>query len=396
MNLNLIGAKLRTNRVLYNIYYYAFSAIIRCLGIFVPCKTNQIIFVSFGGLKYDDSPKEIYLAMLDDVRFKDFNFIWAFSSPQKHSIPKGEKIKIDTIKYFYHLLSSKIWITNSSVERGLSLKKKRNIYLNTWHGSPIKKMGSDLSKENASFTSNSKNSWDVQLAQSEYEADVFSKVFKIPLDRIKVIGLPRNDRLAKVGKSEITKARAAIGLPDNKKIILYAPTFREYEKDTLDRSIVKLHLDLRRWQKELGDDYILLIRAHYDVVNSIDFSSNSFVRNVSSYENLNDLLIASDMLISDYSSIFFDYSILEKPMFCYAYDYDEYEAKRGMYFDIRKELRSPLAITETDLIEEIKDIDFDYRNSITRRFKNKYVTEFGNASVKSLDIIYNLIERYGN
>jgi CDP-glycerol glycerophosphotransferase len=113
---------------------------------------------------------------------------------------------------------------------------------------------------------------------------------------------------------------------------------------------------------------------------------SEFLRNVSAYPSLNDLMMASDMLISDYSSIFFDYAIQGKPMLCYCYDYETYAEKRGMYFDIREWL--PSASNEEELIRLIGNTDTTTRNEATIKFQQEYVTEYGHATEKSLDIIY--------
>lgn len=396
MNIGKFSSWLRSNKNIYLLYYYILSSLLRFLGIFIRTNPKRILFVSFGGLKYDDSPKDIYLALIKDASFSDHEFYWAFTDKAQFTVPKGEKIPINSLKYFYYALSSGIWITNSSIERGLSFKKSNIIYINTWHGSPIKKMGSDLPLTNESFKSKGRNSWNIQLAQSEFEANIFSRVFNIESSKIKVIGLPRNDRLAKVSSEEVTVLKKKLGLPLGKKIILYAPTFREYMKDDSYNSIFPIPLDIPRWHNELGNDYIVLIRAHYDIMAQLNLPPTGFAIDVSSYANLNDLMIVSDMLISDYSSIFFDYSILERPMLCYAPDYYEYNEKRGVYFDIRKELGDPIISTENDLLIRIKNLDLDKSVQIVRNFKNKYVTAYGNAINLTVDILHNLITNKQN
>lgn len=383
-----IGAFLRSNEGIYNIYFYLGSSLLRFIGFFLPINRNRILFSSFGGLKFDDSPKEIYQTILGDDRYKDKELIWAFSSPEDFSIPRGKKVRIDTIKYFYYALSSKVWITNSSIERGLSFKRRRIFYLNSWHGTPIKKMGCDLSSDNESFTSKAKNHWNIQLSQSPYESDIFSRVFGVKPENFRIFGLPRNDSLSKDTGLKNTTLRKKMGLPLDKKIILYAPTFREYQRDSDYSSTINIPIDFKRWQYELGEEYVLLIRAHYDIIKSLDIPQSDFVKDYSSYQSLNDLLIISDILISDYSSIFFDYSILGRPMLCYAYDYDEYESKRGLYFDIRKELHMDSQMTEDYILNELKNLDFEFRKKIADEFRKKYVTEYGSSAINTVNLIY--------
>src|SRR5699024_10412232 len=174
---------------------------------------------------------------------------------------------------------------------------------------------------------------------------------------------------------------------------LYAPTYREYEKDNLGRSLFKLQFDLETWQRELGDNYILLLRLHYESILDIDIDKyNEFVLDVSNYSNLNELMIASDLLISDYSSMFFDYSILNKPMICYTYDFEKYSNLRGLYFDLRKYIPGG-SISEKELLLLIKDYINNNRTEEVKKFRNKYVEYYGDATTKSLDCIENILNK---
>ena len=152
-------------------------------------------------------------------------------------------------------------------------------------------------------------------------------------------------------------------------------------------------INLKLWEEKLGRNYVLLFRAHYEVVKVMNVTSNEFVRDVSAYPVLNELMIVSDILISDYSSIYFDYSVMDKPMLCFAYDYDEYQSKRGMYFDVRKELECTDMDTEDKVIQEILSMDLEKRIAVTRSFRDKYVTSFGTATKQSLYLIYEGIKK---
>ena len=153
-------------------------------------------------------------------------------------------------------------------------------------------------------------------------------------------------------------------LPLDKKIILYAPTFREFNNYQFQTPI-----EWNKWNKYLSDEYIIILRAHHAVVGSMNIEGmEHFIYDFSSYSNLNDLMIISDILISDYSSIFFDYSILDKPMFCYAYDYEEYSNKRGLYFDIRNEISGGFS-SESELINQIIKMDYESAKKSTGDFR---------------------------
>jgi len=141
------------------------------------------------------------------------------------------------------------------------------------------------------------------------------------------------------------------------------------------------------------DDCCLLVRAHYEVAQMIDFSERSNVLDVSGYPHLNDLMMISDILISDYSSVFFDYSILHRPMICFAYDFDEYSKNRGMYLDVSKELPCHMVVNENELYEEIKNTlcQYDEACKKTAAFQKKYVSEFGRGARLTCDYLVEIL-----
>ena len=376
---------LKYNKLAFTTYYYTMSAAINLLKVFVKPDDKLLLFNSFAGRKYDDSPKAIYEIMRKDSRFKGYHFVWAFHQPEKYTVKGAKKIKTDGLQYFITALKARAWITNSSFERGLNFKGKNTFYLNTWHGSPIKKMGGDIAKDNQSFGAKGKNKTDIMNAQSKFEANIFSKCFGIPRSHFLEVGLPRNDELANYTEHYRSELRRKLSLPSNKKVILYCPTFREYDKDENLGVVLAPPMDLKKWEKALGDEYILLMRAHYEVSKVMEIKENEFIRNVTDYPVLDELMIASDILISDYSSVFFDYSIMDKCMLHFTYDYDKYEEKRGMYFDIRKYLNG--ASNEEDLINILLDLNEASEISKTQAFRNKYVNYYGKAAVQTVDCI---------
>ena len=381
-------------KLLYSIYYYIGSLGINIMKIFIKPQDNLILFVSFGGKKFDDSPRAIYEKMINDSRFGEYTFVWAFNKPEKLEIARGRKIKIDTFEYYVMALKARCWITNSTIERGLNFKGKNTFYFNTWHGTPIKKMGSDIDSSNKSFKSKVKE-WEVDrmTAQGNFEADIFSRVFNINREKFIPIGLPRNDVLHNYTDDMKPKILSKLGINEDKKVILYAPTFREYDRDTQMNCIIDIPIDFNKWKSKLGTEYIILFRAHYEVAKKLDIDKyRDFVIDVSNYPVLNELMIVSDMLISDYSSIFFDYSILNKPMISFTYDYEKYSKNRGMYFDIRKQLLGG-SISEDELIDIIKDLPVEECLEKVKLFREQYVEFYGSATEKSLDIIIENISK---
>lgn len=378
------------SKLLYDLYYYFGTFIINLLKRTLKPDPKLIVFNSFGGKKYDDSPKAIYSKMLEDQRFNDYKFVWAFSNPATFSIPRGNIVKVDSIQYYKAVLKARVWITNTTMTRALGFTGINTFSLNTWHGSAIKKIGTDAINE-GTFVSKNSNFDSIFLAQGVYDRSVFSQAFNISKEKIKIIGLPRNDELA-VPKSlsEINSIKEKLSIPLEKKVILYAPTFREYVREG-SACILDLPIDFEKWKKTLEEEYVLLIRAHHAIIKTMSIVENNFIKDVSIYPHLNDLMIVSDILISDYSSIFFDYAIQGKPMFCFSYDYDQYEKERGMYFDIRKELDNDNLDTEEKMLSAIINIDVEKRIEVTKKFRDKYVQKYGTATLDTLDLINNAI-----
>lgn len=355
------------------------SLILKSLSLIVKVKKKQVLLCSFGGKRYDDSPKVLYDYMIDHPSFKDYEFIWAFTDPDLFEIPKGKKISINSLKYFWVAINSGIWISNVSIERGLRFKTSENYYINTWHGTPLKKI---CSEANSSSIDIDPKGMDLMCCQSEFDKKIFSRLFDIHEDNILMVDLPRNDSLLKYRVDDCIRIKQSLGIELSKKVILYAPTFREYDVEN-NKFILSKYIDFEKWSLELGQEYVILFRGHYLISQSLSLKTSSHVKDVSGYPILNDLMVISDILVSDYSSIFFDFSILEKPMLCYAYDYEMYSRKRGMYFDIRNELLT--VYNEMQLLKVLRNLNNEELREKSKQFKIKYAPNPGKSSEKLIN-----------
>ena len=379
---------LKYNRLLYKAYYYVLSFCFFCIRPFIRPDDKLILFNSFAGRKFDDSPKAIFDEMKKDQRFKGYKLVWAFHQPEKFAVDGAEKIKTDGFKYFITVISARVWITNSSVERGLNIKGKNNYFFNTWHGTPLKRMGSDISADNESFgnkRSKKISSYDAFCSQGNYETEIFSRAFRIPKQRFIEAGLPRNDILANYTEEYRRQLREKLNIRPDQTVILYCPTFREYDREGNLGVVMAPPVDLKKWERELGNGYVFFMRAHYEVSKAMTAENSFFVRDMTDYPDLNELYIAADLLISDYSSVFFDYSITGKPMLHFCYDYDKYSSERGMYFDIREKISG--AETEDGLIALIKGMNAEEERKKTAAFRSQYVNFYGSAAKKAVDCI---------
>lgn len=371
--------KVKNNKVIYNLYYYVMSFIVNFIKCFIKTDKKLILFVSYGGRYFNDSPKYIYDAMKKDVRFKEYKLVWAFREPKEFNVEN--KVKIDTFKFYRIALKSRCWITNVNIERGLNFTGKNTYYFHTTHGTLPKLNGNDV-RTGDFFGWNFKYKYDCSCAQSELEKKLQLSMFGLKPEQVLVCGYPKNDVLANVTDEMKNSIKKKLGIPKEKKVILYAPTFRE--KNTSDMTVP---IDFKKWEDFLGENYIVLFRAHPIIINKIKLNKKSeFILDVSNYADNNELMIASDILISDYSGIFFEYGILHRPMYCFGYDYEQYEKNRGLYFDLRKELPSG---SENEILEHIKYGDYYQEDmKLVEKFINNYISEYGHATQKAIDNIY--------
>ena len=375
-----------------------------------PKKVDQkrVLFESFVGRKYCDSPKAIYEYLLNSEEFKDYEFVWFFLNPNDGAHlannPRTRVVKHGSREYFKLYATSKYWITNSRISDAI-LKKKNQIYLQCWHGTPLKKLGFDIKVEEGNSMNSIKDihykyqvdskKYTYLLSPSAFCTEKFTSAFNLKAvgkeDIIIEKGYPRNDYLVNYHQSDIERVKKALNLPSDKKIILYAPTWRDNQHQSGLGYTYKTEVDFDRLRKELGDEYVILFRAHYFVANKFDFSKYAgFVYNASLYDDINDLYIISDILITDYSSVFFDYSILKRPIIYYMYDLQEYQQVLRDFYISLDELPGKIVETEDALLEAIGNVDALTYDEKYKKFNDTYTyLDDGKAAERVVKFVFN-------
>ena len=367
----------------------------RSLGKKVDAKL--MIFNAFNGKSYADSPKAIYKYMLNSEKYKDYKFVWSFKNPENYEFLK-ENDRTIVIKhggkiYEQYLAKAKYWVFNYRAADH-QYPKKNQVYVQCWHGTPLKRLGYDL--ENTNNVLNTKNEvrykykidakkFKYMVSPSSFTTEKFISAWNLKEakkeDCIIEKGYPRNDFLYNYTKNDVRDIKKKLGIEGiNKKIILYAPTWRDNQHTSGVGYTYKTAIDFDYLKEKLEQDYIILFRAHYLVASEFDFKKyEGFIYDVSRFDDINELYVISDLLITDYSSVFFDYANLKRPIIFYMYDLAEYQNEtRGFYLDL-KELPGNIVKTEKDLIQEINN-KFVY-NEKYKAFNKKYnYLEDGNAS----------------
>ncbi|OUM21130.1 CDP-glycerol glycerophosphotransferase family protein [Butyricicoccus porcorum] len=385
-----IKAFVKQNKAIYSLYFYLGSFFLRLIGLFIKTDPQLILFISYGGQKYDDSPRVVYEYLLKHPISFEHKYIWAFIEPDK--FPQvHNRVKVDTMAYYITAMRAGVWITNSSASRGLNFRKKQTRNYLFQHGmAGIKRIGTDVELFDKAFRIGFHETFDAVFIEGKKELDILPRAWQMDPSVFYTTGLPRNDDLTTVTENEIASIKDRLGIPKSKKVIMYAPTFREFSCAEDGRNALGIPIDFSKWEATLGQEYVLLVTAHYEVAKLLDeLPKNDFVINAFKYPELNDLIKVSDILISDYSSIVFDYSIMERPVFCYGYDYDTYLVERGVYTDLEKLFSHGVLRTEDEVLKEIQEIDYDLECEYTRIYiKNEYIASYGNAAEKAVQIIF--------
>jgi len=366
---------LKHNAWIQTVYRVVMSAVFRIWGAFLPTDPHLVLFTSFMGKGCNDSPKVIYDYLQATPAYRALRCVWAFESPEQ--FPGVTAVKLDTLAYFKTALRAKYWVTNTNIERGLRFKKKDQVYLNTWHGVALKKIGNDCpGRKDYHF-----DTVDHLVVSGDYDERVFSSAFRADRKTFLRCGMPRNEALWYADEAQKQSARRKLGIPAEKKVILYAPTWRE-STDGGKTYVIRPPIHFDRWKEALGAEYVVLFRAHHQTTGVLGVVFDEFVRDVSDDPAVNDLMIAADLLITDYSAIAFDFSILCKPILCYAYDYDSYLAERGTYFAIDERYPEASCRTEEELLEQIRGLDYEAACERTRAFRDAFM-QYGAGATQS-------------
>lgn len=376
---------LKHNKAFYKCFNFIASNVLKLWGKFIPMDDNLVVF-SAHSRRYNDSPKALYEYMIahsDD--FKGLKYVWALEDPDHVSIPgPATKVKSDTLAYFKATLKAKYWITCVNIERSLHYKKKKCRYLNTWHGAPIKYGGNDaVGRQDYDFSS-----VDVYSYASEFELNISKHSLGFRDDACIPYGSPRNDVLYHTTEDEIVEIKKRLRIPLDKTIILYAPTWRD-SSDGGKTYAMRPPINMSKFKEALKDDYILLMRTHQYTNKLLGVDFDDFCRDFCSYPDVNDLLKVSDILISDYSAIIADFSIFERPVLCFAYDYEDFKMSRGLYLDYYKDMPSGILRTDDEVIDYIQRMDYGEESLKTKHLlKEKLAKYGGNATKHCLDRLF--------
>ncbi|MFJ8821796.1 CDP-glycerol glycerophosphotransferase family protein [Streptomyces sp. NPDC102467] len=315
----------------------------------LPVRENEAVFASYWGRGHSCNPgalEEAFRAYAPQVRTA-----WIARPEHHHTIPAAtRRLTPGTAAYWTALARSKYLVNNVNFDRRL-IKRPRQILIQTQHGTPLKKMGLDLQDHPAAARDTdfgqlmrSVDKWDYVLSSNRHSTLVWERVFPSSYTTLEY-GYPRNDRFLRATAEEVARLRETLGIPRDTIAILYAPTHRDY------RATQRLTLDLERMLRTLGPRFVILARSHHEYEAPPAPAGGGRVIDVTDHPSVESLCLASDALVTDYSSLMFDYACLDRPLVIHADDWEAYEAARGTYFDLRSFPPGAVARSEDELID---------------------------------------------
>ncbi|MER7175881.1 CDP-glycerol glycerophosphotransferase family protein [Streptomyces mesophilus] len=346
----------------------------------LPVRRGGIVFESHMGKCYGDSPRALYEELR--TRRARLRATWSYASSPEGFPADAKLVRRWSWPYLWALARAEWWVDNQGFPHTLN-KPGHTTYLQTWHGSAYKRMGYDEIRhkmQNApqrTQLARAIDRFDHFLVRSEHDVRTLAHAYRIPEERLLRAGYPRNDRLVEARLRDEREGRfprpalaAELGIPDHKTVVLYAPTFRGTPRNKQAR----LALDVREFAERFGDTHVLLVRAHYMETATLPATAPGTVIDVSAHHDVSEIQCLADVLITDYSSIMFDFALLDRPIIHFAPDLDTYAAERGSYFDLRSCSGGPVVETQEELLQTLaglKKSDGEWQQ-VRREFAAKF------------------------
>lgn len=289
--------------------------------------------------------------------------LWSVSDGQVR-VPEGvTPLEWHSKEWYEALARSRYVVTNVGLGDWYT-KREGQTVVQTWHGTPLKKIGADLlgtPKANPAYIASLPHrfrQFDITVSPNAFSTPIMKRAFCAEGEVLES-GYPRNDLFHSPERVALaSRVRRTLGIPEGKKVVLYAPTWRDDQRHGGQRFKLDLQVDLAAAERELGSDHVFLFRKHPKILDAIPGAGEGFVYDVSGYPDIAELYLLADVLITDYSSVLFDFAHSGRPMLFFTYDLEHYrDTLRGFYFDFTERAPGPLIKTSEELIASIRDIE---------------------------------------
>jgi len=336
-----------------------------------PLDPHLAVFAAYWYRGYSCNPRALY-EKLGELA-PHVRGVWVVRESYVDRMPAGVQCVVAGTPEYWDALGRASYLVNNVNFPNEIVKREGTIHVQTHHGTPVKRMGLDLrgaaaAKMNFAALLERCARWDYSVTANTYSTLVWERVLPGRYETLEV-GSPRNDTLFDASSERIKRIRTALGLSPDRRVLLYLPTHREYRDDA------HVPLDVAACAERLGPDTTILTRLHYfdDSDEVAEVFRTGRVLDVSRHPSVEELYLAADVLVTDYSSAMFDYAVLDRPIVIHAPDWEEYRAARGVYFDLLAEPPGVVARTEDDVVQALaseveRDETAELRGSFRERF----------------------------
>ena len=387
------------------------------LSASIPSNGKLVFFEAYGGKQYDCSPKALFRTLLADPRFANWEYVWSFApgvEPPVQAHPELGQARIvtrESDEYFRALAQARYWVLNNRVPEYV-YPKPEQVYVQCWHGTPLKRLGCDVAETSEGGALNTAaelaerfcmdaEKWSYLLSPSAFASKHLCSAFGLTQERRPQVvceeGYPRNDAVvntlaASDAAEHVARIKERLGVPADKKLLLFAPTWRDDQFKAGTGYVAELPLDLDALRAEVGGEWAIMLRMHYHIANQLDLSPwEGFAFDVSKADDISELYCAADALCTDYSSVFFDYAVTGRPLLFFWPDRAHYEkALHGFYMDADK-LPGPKCATTGQLARELRAMGtWDERYGAEyQAFRQEFAPhEDGRASERVIDRVF--------
>ena len=347
-----------------------------------------VLFESYAGKVIGDSPKDIFLA-LQKTR-PNLKFYWTISANQK--APQGSIGLVHGSRQWLKVLASAKYLVNNSNFPWYFRKAEGQVYLQTWHGTPLKRLGRDihsnkLTKGYLETMDREATYWNYLISPSSYCTKTFPAAFNYAGQIIET-GYPRNDRLVIPPTGLREEVRKKLSLTGDVKLVLYAPTWRDSNRS---QSGHWEGVNFLKPELKLPPGFQLAFRGHSNTHPLHNVNTAGGAIDLTLYPDITELFLAADVLITDYSSAMFDFTVTGKPVLFLAPDLSMYEEERGFYFNYRQTAPGPILSTSEEVVEALGKLDL-----IIKQYEAPYASwqklynslEDGNATQRVIDVVF--------
>jgi CDP-glycerol glycerophosphotransferase len=323
--------------------------------------TDTVVYASFGGRQYSDSPRAIHEELVR--RQAPLEHLWVAGDGSCRAPSTAAPLRADSREHYEALARARYVVTNDYFPDWFE-RRPDQVCLQTWHGTPLKRIGLEAANARTA-TARFQRHWEQQVVNwqhvvspNRWSTPILREAYAIEGDLLET-GYPRADLLARPDRDAVAaEVRRRLGVPADVRAVLYAPTYRDHIVDRRGRYRLDVKLDLERLHKAVGDDTVILFRKHPYVSDTLPPVPNGFVRDVSDYPDGTELLLAADVLLTDYSSLMFEFANTGRPMLFYAYDLEAYQEEiRGFNLDYAATVPGPVLGTTAEVADALRDLD---------------------------------------